>query len=393
MRSALTALGVVIGVASVIIMVSLGQGAQKNIEDSIKSLGSNLLILGPASNRSGGVSLGAGSGQSLTRDDAAAIKAEVTNAEAVAPTLRGGTQAIANGQNWSTRLDGVDGDYFLARDWKVVNGRPIDDRDVRQARKVVVIGQTVATNLFGQTDPIGQKLRASNTPFEVIGVLESKGQSSFGQDQDDLMIAPITTAARRVAGRSQTANANRVSQILIKAATEDDISQVEDDIRSLLRQRHKLASGADDDFSLQNQASILATAQQTTNALTALLASIAGVSLLVGGIGIMNIMLVSVTERTREIGLRKALGASNTDILAQFTLEAIILSVLGGAIGLLLGLLGAWGLTSAAKLPFLVSPTSAFIAVSVSALVGVIFGAYPAWRAAQLDPIEALRRE
>jgi putative ABC transport system permease protein len=393
MRSALTALGVVIGVASVIVMVALGQGAQKNIQDSIQSLGSNLLIIGPASSRSGGLNLGAGTGQALTTDDANAIKQEVINVQAVAPTLRGGTQAVAGGQNYATRLDGVDADYFAARDWPVAKGRAIDERDVRQARKVVVIGQTVATALFGDSDPVGQRLRASRTPFEVIGVLEAKGQSSFGQDQDDIMLAPITTAARRVAGRSQNQAINRVSQILVQAASEDDISQVEDDIRSLLRQRQKTPSGEADGFSLQNQASILATAQETTGVLTALLASIAGVSLLVGGIGIMNIMLVSVTERTREIGLRKALGASNGDILSQFTLEAIVLSVLGGAIGLAIGLLGAWGLTSAAKLPFLVSPLSAFIAVGVSALVGVVFGAYPAWRAARLDPIEALRRE
>lgn len=390
LRSALTALGVIIGVASVVAMVSLGAGAQAAVERSIASLGSNLLIVVPGAQRGGGVRFAPGSFDSLTMGDAEAIAAEVEGAVVVAPSQRSGAQIVANGLNWNTRIEGVTPAYLDARDWSVGQGRFFDDNEERQARRVAVIGATIARELFPNVDPIGQTLRINNGGYEVIGVLNSKGQAGFGQDQDDIVLAPLTTVKRRISGRERRADA--VSQISVKAASERLLPQVQEDVETVLRRRHR-THGDDDDFTVQNLSSIAQAAQQTTQVFTALIGGISAVSLLVGGIGIMNIMLVSVTERTREIGLRKALGARQSDILRQFGLEAVTLSMAGGVVGLVLGLFGAWLMTSLFNLPLVVSPLNAAIAVGFSGLVGVVFGAYPAWRAARLDPIEALRRE
>ena len=390
LRSALTALGVIIGVASVVAMVALGSGAQASIERSIQSLGSNLLIVVPGAMRGGGgVRFAPGSFESLTLGDAEAI-AQIDGVLAVAPSQRSGAQIVANGLNWNTRIEGVTPAYMIARDWEVARGRFFEDREERQARKGVVLGATVTTELFPNTDPIGETVRINNGAFEVIGVLASKGQAGFGQDQDDIVLAPFTTVKRRISGRIR--RADTVSQISVKAVNQAALSRVEDSVNTLLRQRHRTAQG-EEDFTVQNLSSIAQAAQQTTQVFTYLLGGISAVSLLVGGIGIMNIMLVSVTERTREIGLRKALGARQSDILRQFGLEAVALSVAGGIVGLALGIVGAWVMTSLFDLPLVLKLETAALAVGFSAFVGIVFGAYPAWRAARLDPIEALRRE
>jgi putative ABC transport system permease protein len=391
LRSALTALGVIIGVASVVAMVALGSGAQAQVERSIASLGSNLLIVVPGAQQAGGVRFAQGGGgrDTLTLDDAEAIT-QLEGVVAVAPSQRSGAQIIANGLNWNTRIEGVTPAYMTARDWEVAQGRFFEDAEERQARRVVVLGATVARELFPNIDPVGQTMRINGGSYEVIGVLGSKGQSGFGMDQDDVVLAPLTTVKRRISGRQR--RADTVSQISVKAGSERDLDRLQEDVETLLRQRHRTRNG-EDDFTVQNLSSITEAAAQTTQVFTLLLAGISAVSLLVGGIGIMNIMLVSVTERTREIGLRKALGARQADILHQFGLEAIALSVAGGIIGLIIGVGGAWLMTSLFTLPLVISPVNALVAIGFSGLVGVLFGAYPAWRAARLDPIEALRRE
>jgi putative ABC transport system permease protein len=393
MRSALTALGVIIGVASVVAMVALGSGAQAQVERSIASLGSNLLIVVPGAMRGGGgvrgQAGGGGGWDSLTLEDAEAI-AQLENVAVVAPSQRARTQVIANGLNWNPQVEGVTPDYLLARDWEIAQGRMFDETEERQARRVVVLGATVADELFPNVDPVGQNVRMNGGAYEVIGVLESKGQSGMGADQDDVVLAPLTTVKRRISGRR--GRGDNVSQISVKAQNEGVLDRLQEDVETLLRQRHRTREG-EDDFTVQNLSSITETAAQTTGVFTALLGGISAVSLLVGGIGIMNIMLVSVTERTREIGLRKALGARQSDILHQFGLEAVTLSVAGGIIGLVIGVAGAWGMTTLFNLPLVVSPLNAGLAIAFSGLVGVVFGAYPAWRAAKLDPIEALRRE
>jgi len=351
-----------------------------------------LLIIVPGAQRgAGGAFSAAGDRPVLTIADAEAIKRELPEAIAVAPSERGGAQIVADGANWNTRIEGVTPDYLLARDWSVAQGRFFDEREDRQAKRVVVLGATVSRELFPNTDPIGQRLRINGGAYEVIGVLASKGQTGMGQDQDDIALAPLTTVKRRVSGRS--GRADTVRQISVKAADDAALARLQEDVAELLRQRHRIQPGGEDDFTVQNLASISDAMQQATQTFTYLLAGISAVSLLVGGIGIMNIMLVSVTERTREIGLRKALGARERDILGQFGLEAVSLSLAGGLVGLVLGVLVAFGITKLAGLPFVVSPDSAVMAIGFSAFVGVVFGAYPAWRAARLDPIEALRRE
>ena len=392
LRSGLTSLGVVIGVAAVVMMTSIGLGAQKRVTDTISGLGSNLIIVTPLQPRTaGGVMGGAGSGQSLSDADTVAIQRQVQGAAAVAPSVTGMAQVTADGANWNTSIVGVTPDYLEARDLTVASGRMFDDRDARQGRKVAVLGPTVVTQLWGEADPIGKRIRIRGAPFEVVGVLGSKGQSSFGRDQDDLILAPLETVRSRIIGRR--IKADSVQTIYVKAVSEEELGTVQEEIDAVLRAEHKIQPGEDDDFQTQNLASILEASRAAIGAFTVLLAAIAAVSLVVGGVGIMNIMLVAVTERTREIGLRMALGARRRDVLTQFALESVALSLVGGLIGLGIGLLGAAGIAAIGNWPFALPVWAIPVALSFSSLVGLVFGAYPAWRAARLDPIEALRRE
>ena len=390
MRSVLTSLGVVIGVAAVVMMTSIGLGAQQRVTEAISGLGSNLIIVTPNFQR-GPVSQGAGGGFSLRDSDAEAIARQVENVTAVAPLVRGQAQLASDGANWNTQIQGVTPDYLLARDLRVASGRMFDEREGRQGRKVLVVGPTVARELWGDADPVGRRVRVRSVPFEVIGVLESKGQAGFGQDQDDVVLAPLSAVRSRITGRRFRGDA--VQTIYVKAADEQSLNQVQDDVTNLLREQHKIRPGDDDDFQTQNMASILEASQAAVGAFTVLLAAVAGVSLVVGGIGIMNIMLVAVTERTREIGLRMAVGAKRSHILIQFALESVSLSLVGGLIGLSLGVLGASAIARLGDWPAAVPPWAGPLALGFSMVVGLVFGAYPSWRAARLDPIEALRRE
>ncbi len=394
MRSALTSLGVVIGVAAVVMMTSIGLGAQQRVTSAIGGLGSNLLIVSPGASRGPGggfVSQGAGSGMSLNDDDAEAI-GKLDGVAASAPAVRGGAQLASEGANWSTRVEGVTPDYLVARDLTIASGRMFDETEARQGRKVIVIGQTIATELFGEgVDPIGRRIRVGAVPFEVIGVLASRGQSGFGQDQDDIVLGPLPAVRSRIVGRR--VRGDNVQTIYVKAETADDLVRVQEDLSNLLRERHRIRPGQDDDFSVQNMASIMEAMQASVKTFTGLLAAVAAVSLVVGGVGIMNIMLVAVTERTREIGLRMALGARRTDVLLQFALEAMTLSVIGGAIGLVLGVGGGALMAKLGDWPVAIAAWSIPVSLGFSLLVGLVFGAYPSWRAARLDPIEALRRE
>lgn len=393
LRSLLTALGVVIGAAAVIMMLSIGAGVQKRVNDVISGLGSNLLIITNGASRQGGVSFaGSGGEQRLSLADAKAVREGLPDAVAVSGSVRGVTQAIAGGANWQTQVEGIETGFFEANDWSVTAGRVFDDRDVRTGRKVALIGTTVARELFGASDPIGQNLRLGSTQVEIIGVLQSKGQSGFGQDRDDAVLVPITVALGRILGRSGL-RADSVQRIYVEAVSDGALTQLSADIETLLRQRRRLREGEPSDFTVRNLTEFAQAQADTTKVFAALLASIAGVSLLVGGIGIMNIMLVSVTERTREIGLRIALGARRSDVRAQFALEATVLSLAGGLIGVVIGVSGAWAIAKGGDFPVVIDPGSVGMAFGVSALVGLVFGFWPASRAAQLDPIEALRRE
>lgn len=392
MRSALTSLGVVIGVAAVIMMTSVGLGAQQNVEKALSSLGTNMLVVRSGAPRVGGggfVRGAGGSGTTLTAKDAAAI-AQLDGVKAVSPSVNGGAQLIYEGANWSSRIEGVTPDYLVARDLTLSSGQMFDDAAAESGRKVAVLGQTVVDNLFGDVDPVGQRIRVGPIPFTVIGVLSPKGQSGF-QDQDDIVVVPLDAARSRIIGRG--VSGDQVNQIYVKATDKDALYQLEQDVGTLLRERHRIQPGADDDFNVQNLTSIQEAAQASTSTFTILLAAVAGVSLIVGGVGIMNIMLVSVTERTREIGLRMAIGARRSDILTQFALESVALSLLGGLIGLVIGVGGAFLMSKFGDWPAAIPAWAAPLAVGFSTFVGVVFGAYPAWRAAQLDPIEALRRE
>lgn len=392
MRSVLTMLGIIIGVAAVIAMVAIGSGARARVNDQIRSLGANLAIISAGNVQLGGVRLGAGAASSLTDEDARAIKREVAGVEAAAPFIRSQAQAVHQGTNWSTAVQAVDNDFFAAREWDVPVGRLFEPEELRRGEIVAILGQTVATTLFGTDDPVDQVIRVRNTPFKIIGVAAPKGQSAFGQDQDDVIFVPLETGRRRIMGRNY-ARDRSVASIFVKFSEEALMINGIEEIRALLRQRHRLAEEAEDDFTVRNLTEIANTATASARTLSFLLAAVAAVSLLVGGIGIMNIMLVSVTERTREIGLRLAVGARQRDVLAQFLIEATTLSSIGGALGIALGLGIAVTIANTAGWPMLVSPDSILIAVGVSGLVGVFFGYYPARRAAQLDPIEALRRE
>ena len=391
-RTALTMLGVIIGVAAVVTMMAVGAGAQSRVEGQIRSLGSNLIIVLSGSITTGGVRLGAGSQLTVTEDDARAMEREIDSIQVAAPTVRGGVQVIAGNANWSTALVGVTPGFLEARDWETAVGRPLTQDDVDGATKVVLLGQTVASNLFGGADPIGQVVRVKKVPLTVVGVLARKGQSTQGQDQDDTILVPLSTAKKKVLGTSQ-ANARAVNAILVKIREPGAMKGAEQNIRTLLRQRHHLQPGQDDDFTLRNLAEILESQEASSRVLSLLLAAIASVSLVVGGIGIMNIMLVSVTERTREIGLRRAVGARRRDILTQFLIEAVTVSLAGGLIGIAVGVAGAWGIGYFAGWLAPIQARAVVLAFLFAGAVGVFFGFYPARKASRLNPIDALRYE
>ena len=392
LRSALTMLGIIIGVAAVIVMIAVGAGAQARVEEQIRSLGSNLLLILSGTTTAGGVRMGFGSNQTISEDDAAAIPREIPQAMA-APALRGTAQIVWGNQNWSTVIFGVTPEYIDVRQWELAAGRLFDTTDMVGATKVCLIGQTVARQLFGGIDPVGQAIRIRRVPFTVIGVLESKGQSMMGTDQDDLILMPISTARKRVLGASNLAKQRSVGTIWVKVAAGYDMKAAEEQVRALLRQRHRLQPGQDDDFSLRNLEEVAATQEASSRVLALLLAAVASVSLVVGGIGIMNIMLVSVTERTREIGLRMAVGARTRDILGQFLVEAVTLSLIGGLVGVALGMAAAFGVAQLAGWRVVVAPQAVLLAVAFAFVIGVFFGFYPARKAARLNPVEALRFE
>ena len=392
LRSALTMLGIIIGVGAVIAMVAVGSGAQARVAEQIQSLGSNLLIVLSGSVNTSGIRLGQGSQLTITEDDAAAIQREIPAVQFSAPSSRGGAQIVYGNLNWGTTVQGITPDYIDAREWVVETGRTITQEEVDAATKVAIIGQTTAQNLFGDGDPIGQMVRIKKVPFTIVGMLGRKGQNSWGQDQDDVVMIPLSTAKKKVLGVSQS-NPRSVGVITVKVRAGEDMADAEHQIRGLMRQRHKLQPYQDDDFNIRNLSDILQTQEESSRVMTYLLAAIASISLLVGGIGIMNIMLVSVTERTREIGLRMAVGARGRDILAQFLVEAITLSAIGGTIGIALGLGGSEALSYYFQWRTLVAPEAILIAFGFAATIGVFFGFYPARKASRLDPIEALRYE
>jgi len=393
MRSALTMLGIVIGVAAVIVMIAVGNGAQAKVEEQIRSLGSNIIIVFSASATYTGARSSAGSLQTITEDDAYAIAREVDEVETAAPALRGSGQVVAGNANWSTTFYGVTPEYFVAREWNVAEGRTIEQAEVNSAAKVAIIGQTVAKGLFGDASPIDQVIRIRKVPLTVIGVLERKGQTMSGSDQDDIVLMPISTARKRVLGATALAKSRSVGSMTVKVRQGVDMGIAEEKMRELLRQRHRLQPGQDDDFNVRNLSEILQAREASSKVLAMLLAAVASVSLLVGGIGIMNIMLVSVTERTREIGLRMAVGARGKDILTQFLVEAVTLSLIGGFVGILLGAGGAELVGELAGWRTELSMASIVLAVGFAGAVGVFFGFYPARKASRLLPIEALRYE
>jgi putative ABC transport system permease protein len=387
LRTALTMLGIIIGVGAVIAMVGFGNGAKAQVQATIAALGQNVIMVFSGSINRNGVYTGSGGAGTLTVEDAHAIEKEVPGVVAVSPEVRSGAQIMAGNNNWSTSVMGEGVGYLTIRQWELADGVMFTDAHVRSAAKVCVLGKTTADKLFPEEDPVGKTIRIRNVPMRVLGVLRAKGASMFGSDQDDTILVPYTTGMKRFTGVSTLRCIN------VQAATFEQILEVQAAIGELLRQRHRIPAGRDDDFILRNQQEISETMNAITNVLTALLASIASVSLLVGGIGIMNIMLVSVTERTREIGIRMAVGARGRDILLQFLIEAVALSSTGGVVGILCGFGGAKLITSIYEWPTLVSAHSIFIAFAFSAVVGVFFGFYPARKASQLDPIDALRYE
>ena len=391
MHSFLTVLGIIIGVGAVIAMVAIGEGAKVRVEESFASMGSNLLIVMPGSTNASGARGGFGSMPTLTWEDLQAIRREVSSVRYAAAQLRTNAQLMSEDQNWSTSVTGTSPEYFLIRNWKVASGRQLLDSDIETSAKVVLLGQTVVDKLFGASaDAVGQIVRIKNIPFEVVGVLERKGQSAMGQDYDDGAFVPQSTFQSKIQGGLQKFLSGT---IFIGAVSTEATARAEEQIESLLRDRHRIGPGMDDDFSVRNLTEMANAQQEGTRTLTTLLASIAAVSLLVGGIGIMNIMLVSVTERTREIGLRMAVGATPFNILLQFLVEALTLATAGGIVGVLIGVFSAGQLAARFGWPMLIRPDIVVISVGFSALVGVVFGLYPAQKASRLDPIDALRYE
>ncbi len=386
MRSTLTALGIIIGVACVIAMIGVGQGSQAAIQAQISSLGANFLMVFPGVATQSGARIFTGE-STLTEEDAAAVRAECPAVAYVSPQSRTGGQVVWGGVNWGTQIQGVGVEWPFVRSWNVEKGAFFGDSEVRAAAKVCLLGATVANALFEGQDPVGQTVRIKNFPFRVVGVLEAKGGNTMGQDQDDVVVAPYTTVMRLLKRR------NRIDMFLASAVSRSAVDQAQIEIEALLRQRHRIGPGQDSDFMIRSQQEIAQTADQTSKTLSTLLASAASISLLVGGIGIMNIMLVSVTERTREIGIRMAIGAKSRDVLTQFLVEALTLSIAGGAAGVTLGIAASRILAWKAGWPILLSPGAIALAFGFSAAIGVFFGFYPARKAARLDPIEALRYE
>ncbi len=392
LRSILTMLGIIIGVGAVIAMVSVGAGAQERVAEQIRALGSNLIVVLPGSVWSSGIRMGLGSRPTITEDDARAIAREVSAVQSVAPVRRGTGQIIVGNQNWSSVIQGTTPDLEETRQWGVTSGRWFTQEEMEGATKVALVGQTVVANLFPGSDPVGQVIRVRETPVTVIGVLERKGQSSWGQDQDDTVVIPLTTAKKRVLGPSQP-RADSVNVITVRVREGETMKAVEEEIRGLVRQRHRLQPYQEEDFWIRNLSEMLQAEEESSRVLTMLLAAIASVSLLVGGIGIMNIMLVSVTERTREIGLRMAVGARGRDILTQFLVEAVTLSLIGGMIGIVLGVSGSYAIAYLAAWRTLINAQAILLAFCFSATVGIFFGFYPARKASLLNPIDALRYE
>ncbi len=387
MRSFLTSLGIIIGVAAVIVMVGVGQGASQRIQNSIASMGTNLLIVFPGASQAGGVNRGAGSWNRFTMDDADRIREQCKLISAVSPIVRSGDQIIGGGNNWNTSIYGVTPDYFTIRTWTCEKGELFTDRDVASSRKVAVLGKTTAETLFPGQNPVGERIRIRNTPFIVTGVLKRKGQTAMGPDQDDVVLAPATTVLYRLKG------GRYVDMLNASAASTEQMAEAQEELRAVLRAAHRLRAGDDDDFTIRSQAEITEMATSTTKTMTLLLGAIAAVSLLVGGIGIMNIMLVSVTERTREIGIRMSVGARGRDVMMQFLTEAVVLSLTGGLLGILLAFLVSLVLNRFTSMQTVIRPDIVLLAFSFAGAVGVFFGLHPARKAAGLNPIEALRYE
>jgi len=387
MRATLTMLGIIIGVAAVIVMVAIGSGARARIRSQINNLGTNMIVITPGSANTAGVSQGAQAFPTLSLDDVAKIRAEAQYVTAVSPVVVSRSQVVAQQGNWRTMINGVDTDYQTIRDWQTDDGVFFGADDVRGQRAVAVIGHTVAQRLFGDNEPVGQDIQIAKSPFKIVGVLTAKGQTAAGTDSDDVIFVPYTTAATRLNGK------NRIPQIVASAGSQQDIPAAQDEIRGLVRESHRLSVSDEDDFTVRNQTDLAQAAESSTQVMTMLLAAIASISLLVGGIGIMNIMLVSVTERTREIGIRLAIGARGSDVLTQFLVESIVMGILGGAIGLAAGVTGAKVLGHFTGWETVISPIVMLIAIGFSGAVGVFFGYYPARKAAALNPIQALRYE
>jgi len=390
MRSALTMLGIIIGVGAVIAMIAVGSGAKNVIAERIASMGSNMLIVMSGSSTSGGFRFGSGTVPTLTVDDAKAILSEIPSVKYVAPTLPGVAQVVYGNQNWSTSIQGTTPEMLDIREWPMASGRSFTQQDLDGATKVCLLGMTVVENLFGGVDPVGQIVRIKNVPFTVIGVLGEKGQASFGQDQDDTIFVPLTTAQKRLFGMQFP---GMVRTITVQARGPEVMKEAEEEINSVLRQRHRIQPNQENDFTVRNLTEIMSTAQETASVMSLLLGAIASISLMVGGIGIMNIMLVSVTERTREIGIRIAVGAKGRDILLQFLIESLVLSLIGGILGITIGVVGTLILSSLTQWPTLFSMQAILLAFLFSGSVGVFFGFYPARKASMLNPIEALRYE
>ncbi len=387
MRTLLTMLGIIIGVGAVIVMVAIGEGAKTQIQARINNLGTNMIVVTPGASEQGGVSQGAQSLPLLTLDDAAALESQSFLLAAVSPVIRTGGQVVGGDGNWRAPVYGVSTDYVVIREWSTEMGVFFDESDVRSNRKVVVLGKTVAEALFGDSDPVGEQIRIRDVPFQVLGVMSEKGQTADGTDQDDMMLAPYTTVYTRLSGRQF------IAQILASTYTPEDIPDAQEEIRGIMRDAHGLADWEQDDVTIRNQTELAETAQGATEVMTLLLSAIASISLLVGGIGIMNIMLVSVTERTKEIGLRMSIGARGSDVLVQFLVEAIVMSVFGGIIGIGVGAAGSWLLSALTGWATVISPETVVVALTFSGAVGVFFGFYPARKASSLNPIDALRYE